>query len=70
MISTVPGEIERGAVDYIDQIGDAVYHRLTFTKPVGVIEVWKITSGQSRVAVYQRLYDLGVDLISYVAFSS
>jgi len=69
VVGAVLREVELGLLEDADQVGQAIDHRLAFAELVGVVEVREVAAGEPSVGVDQRLYNLGVYLVTDVALA-
>ena len=52
-LETVLREVELGLLEYADQVGEPIHHRLSFARLVRVVEVGKVATGEAFVRLDQ-----------------
>ncbi len=66
MVGAILREVEGGVLEYGDQVAEALDAGLAVAELVGIIEIGKVTAGEARVGVDQRLDHLRVYLVADV----
>ncbi len=70
MVGAVLREVELGAREDVDQVGQPLDLGLSFAELVGIVEVGEIAAGQPVIGLHERRDDLGVDLVADVALAA
>jgi len=64
VFGAILGKIQFRLLKDGDEVGQALYHRLTLAQFVGVVEVGEIALRQAGIGIHQGGDDLGVDLVA------
>ena len=70
VVGAVLGEVELGAREDVDQVGQPFDLGLPFAELVGIVEIREVAVGEPVIGLHELRDDLGVDLVADVALAA